>query len=89
LNFQKVPLAAGLYFVGVPIGTARDITLRSLDVLASADMLAAEDTRSMRKLMDIHGVPLEGRRIIALHDHSGSNEVDGLIAAVKGGKSLA
>lgn len=89
MNFQKVPLAPGLYFVGVPIGTARDITLRSLDVLASADMLAAEDTRSMRKLMDIHGVPLDGRRIIALHDHSGPNVVDGLIQAIKGGKSLA
>jgi 16S rRNA (cytidine1402-2'-O)-methyltransferase len=56
--------------VGVPIGTARDITLRALDVLASADILAAEDTRSMRRLMEIHGVPLEGRRIIAMHDHS-------------------
>lgn len=89
MNFQKVPLSAGLYFVGVPIGTARDITLRSLDVLASADILAAEDTRSLRKLMDIHGVPLEGRKVIALHDHSGQNVVNGLIKAVQSGKSLA
>ncbi len=44
MNYQKVPLAAGLYFVGVPIGSARDITLRALDVLASADLLAAEDS---------------------------------------------
>ncbi|THF89093.1 MAG: rRNA (cytidine-2'-O-)-methyltransferase, partial [Sulfitobacter sp. SK025] len=42
MNYQKIPLAAGLYFVGVPIGTARDITLRALDVLASAEVLAAE-----------------------------------------------
>lgn len=89
MNFQKVPLAPGLYFVGVPIGTARDITLRALDVLASADVLSAEDTRSLRRLMDIHGVPLNGRRIIALHDHSGGKVVDGLLAAVEQGKSVA
>lgn len=56
--------------MGVPIGTARDITLRALDVLASADVLVAEDTRSLRKLMDIHAIPLDGRRVEALHDHS-------------------
>lgn len=75
--------------MGVPIGTARDITLRALDVLASADVLAAEDTRSLRRLMDIHGVPLDGRRVIALHDHSGGKVVDGLLSAVKQGKSVA
>ncbi len=89
MNYQMVPLAAGLYFVGVPIGTARDITLRALDVLASADVLAAEDTRSLRKLMDIHGVPLRDRRIVALHDHSGDGVAARLVAAVKEGQSVA
>lgn len=89
MNYQKVPLQAGLYFVGVPIGTARDITLRALDVLASADVLAAEDTRSLRKLMDIHGVPLGDRRVLALHDHSGDAVQNSLVAAVKDGKSVA
>ncbi|GAA6174104.1 16S rRNA (cytidine(1402)-2'-O)-methyltransferase [Sulfitobacter pacificus] len=89
MNYQMVPLAAGLYFVGVPIGTARDITLRALDVLASADVLAAEDTRSLRKLMDIHGVPLRDRRIVALHDHSGDGVAARLVAAVKEGRSVA
>ena len=89
MNFQKVPLAAGVWFVGVPIGTARDITLRALDVLASADVLAAEDTRSLRKLMDIHGVPLDGRRIIALHDHSSEAVTGELLEAVRAGRSVA
>ena len=89
VNYQKVPLSAGLYFVGVPIGTARDITLRALDVLASADVLAAEDTRSLRKLMDIHGVPLADRRILALHDHSGTGIQTRLTAAISEGKSVA
>lgn len=75
--------------MGVPIGTARDITLRALDVLASADILVAEDTRSLRKLMDIHGVPLDGRRIEALHEHSKEGAAARLVAQAKAGQSVA
>lgn len=82
-------LSAGLYFVGVPIGTARDITLRALDVLASVDLLAAEDTRSLRKLMDIHGIPLAGRRVLALHDHSGAGVQAQVLEAIAQGQSVA
>jgi len=45
----------GLHILATPIGTANDITLRALQVLRDADVLAAEDTRVLRKLMDIHG----------------------------------
>jgi 16S rRNA (cytidine1402-2'-O)-methyltransferase len=89
LNHQKVRLASGLYFVATPIGTARDITLRALDVLASADVIAAEDTRSLRRLMEIHGVPLAGRRILSYHDHSGEEARARLMAALAEGKSVA
>lgn len=89
LNYQKLRLAPGLYFVATPIGAARDITLRALDILASADVIAAEDTRSLRKLMDIHGVPLGDRRVIAYHDHSGSGVEDRLMAALAEGASVA
>ncbi len=89
MNFQKIRLAAGLYFIATPIGTARDITLRALDVLASADMIAAEDTRSLRRLMEIHGVPLEGRRILAYHDHSGAGARGKILEALEQGQSVA
>ncbi|MEX0348725.1 MAG: 16S rRNA (cytidine(1402)-2'-O)-methyltransferase [Paracoccaceae bacterium] len=89
MNFQKLRLSPGLYFVATPIGTARDITLRALDVLASADVIAAEDTRSLRHLMDIHGVPLDGRRIVAYHDHSGAGARARLLEALNAGQSVA
>jgi len=89
VNFEKKPLAAGLHFVATPIGSARDITLRALDVLASADVIAAEDTRTLRKLLDIHGVPLGDRQVIAYHDHNGAQVRPRLVALMASGKSLA
>ena len=89
MNYQKLSLAPGLYLVATPIGSARDITLRALDILASADVIAAEDTRTARKLMDIHGIPHAGRRMIAFHDHSKDAGADGLVALIAQGASLA
>lgn len=79
----------GLYLVATPIGTARDITLRALDVLNGADMLAAEDTRVLRHLLDIHGIPLRGRRILPYHDHNGDRARPALLAALAEGASVA
>ncbi|MDV7142218.1 16S rRNA (cytidine(1402)-2'-O)-methyltransferase [Tropicimonas sp. TH_r6] len=87
--FREVSLAAGIHFVATPIGNARDITLRALDILASADVIAAEDTRTTRHLMDIHGVPLRGRPMVAYHDHNGAQARPKLLAAVRDGKSVA
>jgi len=89
MNFVEKPLTAGLYFVATPIGSARDMTLRGLDILASADLIAAEDTRTARKLMEIHGVPLGTRQVVAYHDHSGAKPTERLVEAVKSGKSVA
>lgn len=89
VNHKETELVAGLYLVATPIGTARDITLRALDVLASADVLAAEDTRSLKKLMEIHGVPLRKRRILAYHDHSGKGARARILAALADEQSVA
>ncbi len=82
-------ISPGLHFVSTPIGAARDITLRALDVLAGADVLAAEDTRTLKHLMEIHGIALAGRPLIAYHDHSGDGALRRLIGLIGDGKSLA
>lgn len=88
-HIEAATLAPGLYLVATPIGTARDITLRALDVLNSADLLAAEDTRVMRHLMDMHGVPLRGRRILSYHDHNADRRRPAILAALGAGQSVA
>ena len=82
-------LQQGLYLVATPIGTASDITLRALDILENADVLAAEDTRNTRKLLDIHGIKLNGRPFIPYHDHNGAAQRPRLLAAIRDGKSVA
>ncbi|WP_353339903.1 16S rRNA (cytidine(1402)-2'-O)-methyltransferase [Pelagimonas sp. KU-00592-HH] len=89
MNHQISRLQPGLYFVATPIGTARDITLRALDVLASAEVIAAEDTRSMRRLLEIHGIKLGDRPLLSYHDHSGAKGREKLLALLAEGKSVA
>jgi len=85
----RVRLEPGLHLIATPIGAARDITLRALDILASADVLAAEDTRSLRHLMEIHGVPMSGRPLLAYHDHNGAAMRPRILAALAEGRSVA
>jgi len=82
-------LVPGLYFVATPIGAARDITLRALDILAQADVLAAEDTRTLRHLMEIHGIPVAGRPLLAYHDHNGEEVRPKLLRHLAEGRSVA
>ncbi len=86
---ETPPLEGGLYFVATPIGNARDITLRGLDILRGADAIAAEDTRTARKLMEIHGIPLGARPLIAYHDHNGPSVRPRLLSLLADGLSVA
>ncbi|MGR3637737.1 MAG: 16S rRNA (cytidine(1402)-2'-O)-methyltransferase [Shimia sp.] len=88
-NHKTEKLQPGLYFVATPIGSARDITLRALDILASADVIAAEDTRSMKRLLEIHGVLLGDRPVLSYHDHSGEKTRAKLVAHIAAGRSVA
>lgn len=89
LNLQPKKLAPGVYLIATPIGTARDITLRALDILAAADVLVAEDTRSLKRLMEIHGIALGDRPVLSYHDHNGGQMRPRLLVLLAEGKSLA
>ncbi len=82
-------IVPGLHFIATPIGAARDITLRALDVLAGADLLAAEDTRTLKHLMEIHGIALGDRHVHAYHEHNDEAMRPRLMQALAAGQSVA
>ncbi|MFV0295361.1 MAG: 16S rRNA (cytidine(1402)-2'-O)-methyltransferase [Hyphomicrobiaceae bacterium] len=80
------PLEAALYLVATPIGNLSDITLRALETLAAVDILACEDTRTTRVLLERYGIR---QRPIAYHEHNAVEAGPRLIAALKEGRSVA
>ncbi len=79
-------LAPGLYVTATPIGHARDITLRALDVLKGCDVIAAEDTRVTAKLLAIYGI---AKPLVAYNDHNAPRERPRLLARLRGGERIA
>jgi 16S rRNA (cytidine1402-2'-O)-methyltransferase len=75
-----------LYVVATPLGNLRDVTLRALDVLGSADVVAAEDTRVTAVLLQHYGI---GTRPIALHEHNELRQVAKIVELLRAGKSVA
>ena len=80
------PIESALYLVATPIGNLGDITLRALETLASADVLACEDTRVTRSLLDRYGIR---NRPYSYHEHNAEDVGPRLIAALDAGKSVA
>ena len=80
------PLEAALYLVATPIGNLGDITLRALETLAAADVLACEDTRVTRVLLDRYGIR---QRPTPYHEHNATEAGPRLIEALSEGKSVA
>ncbi|NRP71986.1 Ribosomal RNA small subunit methyltransferase I [Ensifer psoraleae] len=80
------PLEPALYLVATPIGNLADITLRALETLAGADVLACEDTRVTRVLLDRYGIV---NRPFAYHEHNAEEAGPRLLAALGEGKSVA
>jgi 16S rRNA (cytidine1402-2'-O)-methyltransferase len=78
--------APGLYVIATPIGNARDITLRALDMLRHVDGIAAEDTRVTSKLLAIHGI---SKPLMAYNDHNAARERPRLLAQIRNGARIA
>jgi 16S rRNA (cytidine1402-2'-O)-methyltransferase len=82
----QLPPAGRLEVVGTPIGNLGDLTPRAREVLAGADLIAAEDTRRTAALLAAIGI---SGKLISLHDYNEASRVDALVAELKGGKTVA
>jgi 16S rRNA (cytidine1402-2'-O)-methyltransferase len=79
-------LAGGLHLVATPIGNLRDITVRALEVLAAADLIACEDTRVTRKLVEHYGIATP---LTPYHDHNAADARPKLLARLAAGAAIA
>jgi 16S rRNA (cytidine1402-2'-O)-methyltransferase len=82
--FRALP--GTLYVVATPLGNLRDLTLRALDVLATASVIAAEDTRVTATLLRRYGMTTKA---LSLHAHNEAGRVAKLLAMLEAGKSVA
>ena len=83
---SKSALDAGLYIVATPLGNARDITLRALDVLGAADLILCEDTRTSSKLLMLHNIKTPST---AYHEHNGQKMRPKILARLAEGQRIA
>ncbi len=75
-----------LYLVPTPLGHPRDITLRAIDVLGEVALIAAEDTRHARTLLQPLGID---SRLMSYHDHNEESRTGQLLAALQDGEDVA
>ncbi len=75
-----------LYVVATPIGNLDDFTPRAAAVLKQVALIAAEDTRHSARLMQHFGIATP---MLAVHDHNEQSRVDGLVARLLAGESVA
>ncbi|NIP18475.1 MAG: 16S rRNA (cytidine(1402)-2'-O)-methyltransferase [Xanthomonadales bacterium] len=76
----------GLYVVATPIGNLEDISPRALRVLSEADVIAAEDTRHTRVLLERYAIT---STMLALHEHNEERVVPALLDRLRSGESVA
>jgi 16S rRNA (cytidine1402-2'-O)-methyltransferase len=75
-----------LFVVATPIGNLGDITLRALETLRAVPLIAAEDTRLTRRLLDRHAIDVP---MTPFHAKSGPGRMEALLAHLRGGGDLA
>jgi 16S rRNA (cytidine1402-2'-O)-methyltransferase len=83
---ESPALAPGLHLVATPIGNLRDITIRALETLAAADVIACEDTRITRRLLDHYGIATP---LTPYHEHNAAAARPKLLARLAAGEAVA
>ena len=79
-------MTGAIYLVGTPIGNLEDITLRALRVLREADLIACEDTRQTRKLLEHYQIR---KPLVSYHEHNEASRAEELVAKAAAGASIA
>ena len=82
----KISLRSGLYLVATPIGNMQDLSLRGLEILQNADVIACEDTRVTGKLLSRHAIDT---RMKAYHEHNADQARPGLLRVLEEGGAVA
>lgn len=82
---NSVALQPGLYIVATPIGNIRDITLRALDALRSADLILAEDTRNSKKILIVYDI---NSSLLSYHEHNAEKRLPFVLKQLRSGKSV-
>ena len=85
---QDYPQSA-LYVVATPIGNLADISLRALQVLSLADVIACEDTRHTHSLLRAYGIDKSSAQLLALHQHNESEAAHSVIERLRAGQRVA
>ena len=79
-------LSGTLYIIATPIGNLEDITARAVRILAEVDLIACEDTRQTRKLLDRYGI---SKPLVSYHEHNEQPRSADLLRDLEAGKSVA
>lgn len=79
-------MEAVLYIVATPIGNLADISERAIDILKQVNLIAAEDTRHSKTLLERYGI---NTKVCAYHEHNEDKVTQQLIEQIKSGESIA
>lgn len=79
-------MSGRLFVVATPIGNLSDVTLRALDVLAAVPLVAAEDTRLTRRLLERHGI---AARLVSFHARNAATRLPELLDRLRAGEDIA